>query len=158
MLVLKLLGSFFILLAGFLAAVTLAKFERQKCSVPEAWVDLLLYIQGQIDCYLTPIDMILAATDPSILKECMCRTESPSLEELLQASAPYLNRDCMRLLSAFVREIGGSYREEQLRRCEYYIQALRKCCDKLSAELPARIKLNVTLSICAAIATTILLW
>lgn len=158
MLALKLLGMLLILLAGALAAVTLAKFEKQKLSVPEAWVDLILYIQSQIDCYLTPLDEILSETDPTVLKECMCRSEHPTLEDLLDASSPYLNRDCSRLLSSFVREIGGGYREEQLRRCEYYIHALRKNCEKISADLPSRVKLNVTLCICTAIGIAILLW
>ena len=60
MLWIRLLGIAFILSAGGLAAVTSVRFERRKLTVPEAWLDLIFYIRSRIDCYLTPLDEILA--------------------------------------------------------------------------------------------------
>ncbi|MBQ9760212.1 MAG: hypothetical protein IJW16_02560 [Clostridia bacterium] len=158
MILLKLLGAGLITSVGGFAAYSAVRFEKHKLMVLDGWIDLIFHIRGQIDCYLTPLDEILSSADPSILKACMCNTPHPDLHALLEASSPYLAQESRRLLSGFVREIGGSYREEQLRRCDYYINALRVIRDKLAADLPARTKLSVTVSLCIALGAAILLW
>lgn len=158
MLLIKILGGGLILSAGSFAAYSAVRFEKRKLSVIDGWIDLIFHIRSQIDCYLMPLDEILACTDLEILKACMCRTPHPDLSTLLHTSAPYLSREGERLLTAFVKEIGGSYREEQLRRCDYYINALRTIREKIADDLPARQKLCITISLCAAAGTAILLW
>lgn len=147
-----------VLLAGAGAALCSLHYERTRLRLLEAWIELLLFIRGQIDCYLTPIDGILRAADPELLCACMGRRGCSSLQELLRGGRMYLPPEAVRLLSAFSREIGSSYREEQLRRCDYYLCALRPLRDKTAEELPVRIRLSVTLSACLAIGTAILLW
>lgn len=158
MLHLKMLGGAMVVAAGGLAAYTLARYERRRLVVLDAWIDLIFHIRGQIDCYLMPLDEILACADAGILRGCMCHTPHPDLSALLRSASPYLDKESARLLSAFVREIGGSYREEQLRRCDFYINSLRVIRERLSQELPARIKLRISLCICASLAAAILLW
>ncbi|MBQ2249468.1 MAG: hypothetical protein II326_04770, partial [Clostridia bacterium] len=80
------------------------------------------------------------------------------LSELLHQGRLYLSPEAYRLLSGFVREIGSSYREEQLRRCDYYLEAVHPLREKIAEEQPVRIRLSVTLGICLSIATAILLW
>lgn len=155
---LKMLGGTMVIGAGSIAACYLAAHERKKLTVLDAWIDLIFHIRGQIDCYLMPLDEILACADSSILKGCMCRTPHPDLPALLQTSSPYLSEEPKRLLTAFTKEIGGSYREEQLKRCDYYIHTLRAIRQKVAEELPARIKMTISLCICASIAAAILLW
>lgn len=158
MVLIKTIGVGLILTAGSFAAYSAVRYEKHKLSVLEAWIDLIFHIRGQIDCYLMPLDEILACADRELLLSCMCHTPHPDLKTLLASSSPYLGGECKRLLTAFVREIGGSYREEQLRRCDYYINALRAIRDKLAADLPARVKLTVTASLCAALGAAIILW
>lgn len=158
MLHLKMLGGTMVIAAGSFAAFSLSSYERKKLTVLDAWIDLIFHIRGQIDCYLMPLDEILACADASILKGCMCRSPHPDLPALARASSPYLAEESQRLVNAFIKEIGGSYREEQLKRCDYYIRALRDIREKLAKDLPARIKLTVSLCICGAIGAAILLW
>lgn len=158
MLLIKLLGGGLILSAGSFAAYSAVRFEKRKLSVIDGWIDLIFHIRSQIDCYLMPLDEILACTDREILKACMCQTPHPSLSTLLESSSPYISNESKRLLSSFVKEIGGSYREEQLRRCDYYINTLRIIREKIADDLPARQKLCIALSLCAAAGTAILLW
>lgn len=158
MILIKTIGVGLILTAGSFASYTAVRYEKKKLSVLDAWIDLIFHIRGQIDCYLTPLDEILACADRDVLLACMCRTPHPNLKTLLDSSSPYLGGECKRLLTAFVREIGGSYREEQLRRCDYYINILRAIRDKMATELPARVKLSVTVGICAALGAAIILW
>lgn len=158
MILIKILGVGLITSAGGFAAYSAVRYEKRKLSVLDAWIDLLFHIRGQIDCYLMPLDEILACADPRILTACMCHTPHPDLHMLFEASSPYLTGEGKRLLTGFIREIGGSYREEQLRRCDYYINALRTVRDKIAMDLPARVKLCITLSLCTAIGAVILLW
>lgn len=124
----------------------------------DAWIDLLVYVRGQIDCYLLPLDEILAAADKTLLAACAPSGETHSLAALLQGALPYLDAEGQRVLSSLVREMGTSYREEQIKRCDYYVQALQLCREKVAQELPARLKMRTTLSVCAAIGVAILLW
>lgn len=158
MILIKLIGGGLILSAGVAAAYGTVRFEKQRLSVTDAWIDLIFHIRGQIDCYLKPLDEILTCADREILQGCMCRTPHPDLKTLYQASEPYLDEEARRLISGFIKEIGGSYREEQLRRCDFYINALRTIRQKIADDLPARTKLRITLSLCCAIGATILLW
>lgn len=158
MIYIKLLGSGLIAAAGGVAAYSAVHYEKRKLSVLDAWIDLIFHIRGQIDCYLMPLDDILACADTEILRACMCRAPHPDLRTLLHASSPYLTPEAKRLLTALIRELGGSYREEQLRLCDYYINALREIRNQIAADLPSRVKLCITLCICTALGTAILLW
>ena len=158
MLYLKLLGGGLLIAAGGFSAHTVSGFEKKRLSVLDAWIDLIFYIRGKIDCYLMPLDEILSSADQELLKACMCSDPHPTLRALLDRSSVYLTEEPKRLLNAFVKEIGSSYREEQLRRCDYYIQTLRSEREKIAKELPARLRLSVSLSLCAAFAAAILLW
>lgn len=155
---LKALGASLILLVGAVAARTGAVRERDKLSTLDAWLALLLYLRGQIDCYLMPLDEILRGADPDLLRAVGARDGTDTWASLLRASLPRLGKESARLLTALVRELGSSYREEQLRRCDYYLSALGKERDRLAAALPARMKLCTAAGLCTALATAILLW
>lgn len=154
----KLIGSVFLLSAGALAAHTTAGYEKQRLAVLDAWITLIDYIRVQIDCYLLPLSEILAEADKSLFRACMCPSPSPTPEELYQSSLLYLSPDARRLISSFVREIGKSNREEQVRRCAYYVAGLENVRSRIAEELQGRIRVGCTLSLSTAMALTILCW
>lgn len=158
MVLIKLLGAVLILSVGGFAAYSTARYEKKRLTVIDGWIDLIFYIRAQIDCYLKPLDKILVEGDRTILDACMSPRGARDPQTVLTASSLYLDGEVKRLLESFVREIGAGYREEQLRRCDYYTEALRKQRDKIAAELPARRRLCVALCLCIAIGTAILLW
>ena len=147
-----------ILLSGGASALCAIRFERKKVSVLQAWIDLISYFRDQIDCFLMPIDDILKKADPQILPVTPKKNTAPTLGSLLRDSSPYLDAQSVRLLDTMIREMGSCYREEQVKRCDFYIQALLKKQDELACALPGRIKLCLTLSLCAAVGTAVLLW
>ena len=155
---LKLLGILLILGAGGAGAYASDHAERRKLSVLDGWIALILYIRGQIDCYLMPLDEIFAYADLPLLTACMGTRQERSPTALLQRSSPFLDPESKRLLESFAREIGSSYREEQIKRCDYYLQILQKNRDQLASQLPARIRVSATLCICGALGAVILLW
>jgi hypothetical protein len=155
---LKFLGVLLILSVGIFAAFVSVEYEKKRLSVVDGWIDLILYIRGQIDCYLTPIGDILSGGDRALFEACMSPSNAADLPAILGASEIYLDGDARRTLESFVREIGTGYREEQLKRCDFFISSLRSQRERIAAALPMRVRLCATLCVCIALATAILLW
>ena len=105
-----------------------------------------------------PLDDILSGGDRALFEACMSPRNAADLPAILEASQIYLDGDAKRTLESFVREIGAGYREEQLKRCDYFIASLRAQRERIAAELPLRMRLCATLCVCIALATAILLW
>ena len=158
MLALKLLGSLLILFAGGTGALSIVRMERQRLSVLDAWIELLQFIRSGIDCYLAPLGDLFSAIDLDLFRTCMGRSKTKSFADLLAASRLFLSFDAHRQLSAFFREIGGGNREEQIKRCDYAIGALREIRAKQAEELAPKQKAHGALCICASLAVAILLW
>ncbi len=159
MMLLKWMGCILLLSAGGSFALCSVRREKKKLTVLDGWIDLIFYIRTQIDCYLTPLGELLAAASPAMLTACTAEGEAvPELEGLLEKARCHLGGESERLLSGFVREIGTGYREEQVKRCDYYLALLREEREKLQTELPQKNRVTVALSVCSAIAVSILLW
>ena len=158
MLAIKLLGTLLVLFAGGAGAVSVVRMERQRLNVLDAWIDLLQFIRSGIDCYLAPLGDLFSSIDPELFRTCMGRTKTKDFAALLAASRILLSLDAHRQLSVFFREIGGGNREEQIKRCDYAIGALREIRAKQAEELVPKQKAHAALCICAALAVAILLW
>ena len=158
MIIVKILGAVLILSVGGIAAFSAVRYEKKRLRVIDGWIDLILYIRSQIDCYLTPIDAILQREDRPSPDEANGEGARTDLPAILNASRVYLDGDAKRLLERFVCEIGSSYREDQLKRCDYCVNALRTQRERIAAELPRRTRLCSALCLCVAIGTAILLW
>lgn len=154
----KLLGGVLIMTAGILSALGSAAREKKKLDVLESWIELTVYIRGQIDCFLAPLDEILGGADKTLLTRLNGNGKERSLSAYLKSSEPFLDEETRKLLTSLVRELGTSYREEQVKRCDYYLAGLRAIREKRAAELPQKTRLYTTLSLCASTALLILLW
>ena len=155
---LKLLGALLVLSVGVFSAFVSVQYEKKRLSVVDGWIDLILDIRGQIDCYLMPLDDILSGGDRALFDACMSPSNAADLPAMLEASGIYLDGDAKRTLDSFVREIGAGYREEQIKRCDFFISSLRTQRERIAAALPMRTRLCATLCICLSLATAILLW
>ena len=155
---LKFLGALLIFAVGIFAAFVSVQYEKKRLSVVDGWIDLILYIKGQIDCYLMPLDDILSGGDRALFEACMSPSNAADLPAILNASQIYLDGDAKHTLESFVREIGSGYREEQLKRCDFFISSLQTQRERIATELPMRVRLCATLCICLSLATAILLW
>ncbi len=154
----KLIGSLLIALAGGGFAMAVCIFERKRLEVLDAFIALLFYIKGQIDCYALPISDILLGLDENILRGCMCKKRPESIEEMIRHSKIYLEDESRRLMYSFAAEFGSTFREEQLRRCDYYIQCLCEERRRLSGEVPLRSRTGSALWICSSLGLLIILW
>ena len=133
------------------------RLEQKRLQILDAWINLISHIRLQIDCYLTPLDRILATADRTLLAS-IGNESARTPDELLKASLPYLNSDVARQLSTFLAALGTTYREEELKCCDYHLARLRDRREAMASALPARVKAKVTLTLCIAVGSVILLW
>lgn len=154
----KIIGSVLLAASGLCASVSLCRYCRRRLDTLDGFIALIFYIKGQVDCYARPIGEIVATLSPEILRDCNCPTGASSIEELISESKIYLDRECLRLVSAFSSEFGSVFREEQSKRCEHYISLLgerrARICDRLLPEMRA----GSAVCICSALCLLILLW
>lgn len=158
MLVLKIVGALILVCSGAFAAHVLNAGEALRLKQTEGFMTLFRTVKTQIDCFALPIGDILRALDRDTLDACGYREEKkPSqLLELSEKCEVYDAVACS-VFEQFAREFGRSYREEEVRACEYYLSLLEDRRVTLSGELPVKKKRNLTLCLCAALALALLL-
>lgn len=158
MLACKIIGALILIASGIGFAVSAARFERVRLQVHDGLISLIFHIKGRIDCYAMPAEQILLQMDKGILADCRCPGQVESIEALLPHVKPYLDRETYRVLQAFGQGLGGGFRDEQIKRCDYYIELLRQKRVQLEEGLAARARTNGTLWILCAVGAVILLW
>ncbi len=123
----------------------------------EAFIALIRYVRGQVECFALPIGEILRRCDKEILGACSWHLDVPpqSLEELADGCEFY-DSGVERIFMEFASSFGQSYREDSVRECDYYLDALTERERALMSELPKKKKLNATLCISGALALIIL--
>ena len=148
MLAIKIIGALLILSVGGIASYSEIRYEKKALGVLDEWIDLIRHIRSQIDRYLTPLN--------EILEECL--DKNMTLDSLYRSTAIYLDSNAKHLLDHFTKDVGGGYREDQLKLCDDCIEELRCRRASYAAELPMRLKLSVTITVCISLGTAILLW
>lgn len=155
---LKFIGCLLILAAGGGAAVLSVRTERRRLEVLDGWIDLIAYVRSRIDCFLMPQDAILASCDRRLILRCGGTLPCADFPALARAAESYLAPESRRQVGSFAEGIGSGYREEQVRACDYYIDALREIRKRQAEALPSRIRVRVALCLTAALGAAILLW
>ena len=153
----KALGSVFLCLCGGLSSIYISKFEKKRLSVLDSFISLIFYIKGQVDCYSMPLDEILGTAPPKLLESCSYAC-GEGLIYMVEKSRVFLSEESFRLIYCFSSEFGSTYREEQMKRCDYYIEALTREREILAGEIPKRSKIYSTLAICSSLCLAIMLW
>lgn len=145
----KLVGGLLLAVCGVTLAFSICRFERKRLSVLDLFISLLFYIKGQIDCFGLPLCDIMKKSGLSSYED---------FGEMLESNKIYLDDESYRLLENFYSEFGSVYRDEQLRRCDYYICALDERRKLIFSDLPSRTRIGGVLCICSVIGILILLW
>lgn len=158
MVTIKLVGGLLFALSGAIMAFSYSRFQTKKLNTIDGFISLLFYIKGQIDCFARPRSDILATLPAEVFCACNCPHGAETLEELLEASRIYLDEEPLRLVASFASEFGSTFREEQLRRCDYYISALGEERRRVFAQVQSRSRAGSALWLCASIGIIILIW
>ena len=155
---LKLVGGIIVVISSLFVAMSHRKFQERRLKTLDGFISLLMYVKGQVDCYALPLYEILMSVPAEILCDCNCPEGVESLDELVSESRIYLEEESLRLIEAFSVEFGSTFREEQLRRCDFYLGALVEERKRLSEEVIKRSRVGSALSICSSLGLLILLW
>ena len=139
-------------------AISYSRFQTKKLNTIDGFTSLLFYIKGQIDCFARPRSEILATLPLDVFCACNCPRGAETLEEMVEASRIYLDEEPLRLLTSFAAEFGSTFREEQLRRCDYYISALSEERKRVFSQVESKSRAGSALWICACIGLIILIW
>ena len=158
MLSVKLIGALFIGISGVIMSISYRRFQLRKLETVDGFISLLFYIKGQIDCFSRPRGEILASLPFEVFCACNCPSGAETLEELVERSRIYLDEETLRLLNSFSSEFGSTFKDEQLRRCDYYISALSEERKRVYATVSARSRAGGALWIFACLGLLILLW
>ena len=141
----KALGLLLLLACGVALGLLLASFHKKRCRQAEGFLALLRYIRLQIDCFSLPVERILATIDDELRADCRVPENAGDFPALLAGTHLLLPLEMQELLASFCRDLGTSYREDQLRCCDYYLSRLSPYCTRIREELPRRIKLSLLL-------------
>lgn len=158
MITLKLVGAVLIGLAGVIMSISYRRFQLRKLNTVDGFISLFFYIKGQIDCFSRPRSDILSSLPAEVFCACNCPRGAETLEELVEASRIYLDEETLRLVSSFAAEFGSTFKDEQLRRCDYYISAVSEERKRVFAAVSARSRSGGALWIFACLGLVILLW
>lgn len=153
----KVIGSILLLLSGGIISVFVSGFGKTSLAVLDGFISLIFYIKGQVDCYSRPIGEILSGAPPEILERCFY-FGGASLLNMVEKCKVYLSDESYRLLYCFASEFGSTYREEQMKRCDYYIEALTEERRIMAEDIPKRSRIYCTLAICSSLCLAIMLW
>ena len=124
----------------------------------EALISFLRCVRLRVDCYAMPIDRILADCDKSIY-EGLGYSDEKKPEDLscFAECCASLKGELGTIMGRFASEFGKSYRDEQVKLCDRYIDELTVMRSDILTRLPMQKKLNSTLCISGAMAIVILL-
>ena len=155
------LGAKTILSMTLYVALLFSNMQSRRQKNLECFLLLIRFIESEISCYQTPLDDIYRRFDGDALERCgfsAVLREKGLKEALVECKeALCLSDEEYRLLLDFSGELGKSYREEQLRGCDYYRRMLESYCNEGRQELPARLKLCRSLTLTGGLLLVVLL-
>ena len=153
----KLVGILLIFVSAIRAATEVTLYEKRKLKQISGFISLLKHIRLQIDCYCIPILEILDQCPRDIFDACEISYRKDSFDNLLSECTILSGEPIRLILESFASELGKSYKEEQVRGCNHYIDALLLEKNKLSETLPSKIRVIYTLFIGGAAALALLI-
>lgn len=116
-------GAVFVLSAALAVSGSLLSKGKRRIEVLDALCKLIEYIKQNIDTFGTPVGEIVAHYGYSVLdkyafgdamrKDGLC---SAAVQKLLP-----IGEEAQNDLAAFAENIGEGYRDEEVRRCGYYL-------------------------------------
>lgn len=146
----KTIGAVLLLCITVYLCVAFTWNEARRLRQLEGLLLLLRTVRGQISCFRTPVDRIYASFENEALERCgflPALRQTGDFTQALEAVGPRLlmPEEEARLLSSFGLELGGTYRDEQVAACDYYISELENCFARRREERPRRLRLGRSL-------------
>ena len=153
----KLFGCALIMISGGVCATLFNRAESERLKRLDAFIELLRFIKREIDYFCVPVNEIFRRADPCILTDCGAVGTVSDFDSFIASLSPEPDSEIKNILTSFSRELGVSYREEQLKNCDLHINTLEALRERAYSESKKNKKLHTTLCLSAAAAVVILL-
>ena len=151
----KIIGSALVLSVALTLSMIKNRRIDEKISQLSSLCALISFFRLQIDLYCAPIGEIFKRADKDVVLRCRFRKD-PLTADAFTDIDTCLSSDVISLLSSFASELGGSYRDEQLKSCDYHLAKLKERLSRLEKDAPNEKKLNTVLFLSAATGIIIL--
>ena len=150
----KAVGAVFIMLSGIVLSSSLCAADEKNINSTEALLSIVKFTKNQIDCFGIPIGEIFKRCDRELLEKCAVYVSPTSFEEFI--SVAELPDEAEKIITAFSSEFGSSYRDGQLKSCDYCIAQLSECLANQKEDYKKNKKLYRAICLSAAIGIIIL--
>ena len=142
---LKWCGSFMLLILTLYLCYEASAMERRRVRQTEGFLLLLRHIKSQISCFCTPVRDIFFSFENDSLERTGFLSEAKKGDFVSALNSCrdkiYLDGEEINLLLAFGEELGKSYRDEEIKNCDYYIRELENLYSKRREEQPNKSRL-----------------
>ena len=144
-------------LCGVVAAYILNAGARSALLQNEAFISFVRFLRSQIECFSMPLPRAIERCPQDILRGCGCSDARAEDASSFLCRCEVADAQSVEIMRRFAADIGRGYRDEQIALCDYCVSLLEERRQKLSASLPARIRMNGALCIAGALALVIML-
>ncbi|MBR7033534.1 MAG: hypothetical protein IKI03_07900 [Clostridia bacterium] len=123
-------GASLVLACSLAVTVSVVSDKRKRIRHTEAVLDLISHVRSNIELFLTPVSGIFSDFRNDDLEACgfSAVLRDSGIEEAVRKGAASLSVETEEVLTFFSSSLGKSYKEDQLRLCDY-------CGEKIKAEL-----------------------
>ena len=120
----KIFGLVLILSASLGVSFTLIGLEARRIRELEGLCELIRYIKNNIDSFLMPLEGIFLTFHSDELEKCGFEAEMKEHGLAAAAKLDLLSVDtkAREALSAFADSLGTGFRDDEVKRCEYYLE------------------------------------
>ena len=149
----KAVGAALIMLAGIVLSSSLCAADERNINATDALLSIVKFTKNQIDCFGIPVGEIFKRCDRELLEKCSVYAAPTSFDEFIAVAE--LPDEAEKIITAFSSEFGSSYRDGQLKSCDYCIARLSECLNAQKEDYKKNKKLYR--AICLSAATGIII-
>ena len=146
-------GAVLFLASAICVGILMRKNESRHIAALTDALEIVAHVRRKIDLFGTPLGELF--TDYPEDKALSRRLSAMPLAEALQPLMNAMESDA-EILLRFCTELGGGYREDTLKLCDYTTEVLTARLGYHQKEYPAHAKLYVTLPVLLALSVILL--
>lgn len=156
----KILGSGLIFAGSLIIYFEKRVNDTKSLKQANAYLKLLLHIKNKVETYSMPVEKIIACCDTDIIEACGLsdfKSSFVSLYKCIENATLILDASTKKIILNFAEEFGTSYSVNQIKICEYYIQALKSRISELKDSQGKNAKVYLALSLCITLSLVLIL-
>ena len=125
-------GASLIVISAIAVSVSAMTESRKRVRDTEAVLELISHAKSDIDCFLTPVDVIFSDFRCDALESCgfMNVLRQSGIEKAVSSRTASFSENTKDILLRFSSSLGRGYREDELRLCDWAYDGVSKELEK----------------------------